>query len=301
MAEAETAIDQNRIIGSLWIVIGGLVLVVGIGGALLYAVSNLLVSIVGVFIGYFGMRTLNRGRRHFVPIGLGSIADDPRPPVLYLRPFHYDGVDYQTDPGTLQRSLIERGFWRQMGVAARLIRTNEQLFSRAFRRIGPLVAVGDPREKLPRLGAVRVHARQGTEWQQVVTELVTRASYVVLEVGLSESVLWEVRVVTGSVRPEQLVLSVPNDQKGARRIMRAGKRERRRQENYAQFRQLAADAFPVPLPQEIGRSKIIYFESDWTPKPTYYQREIMVPFGRRIRHRDDPKLEAIIWLNSVLF
>lgn len=293
--------DQNGFIGTIWLLVGGLVLLVGIGGAVAYAFSNLFVSLVGVFVGYAGMRLVNRGRRHFVSIGLESIGDDPRPPVLYLRPFHYDGADFQINPNTLQRGMIERGFWRQAGVAVRLIRTNEQLFARAFRDIGPLVAIGDPDEELPRLGAVRVYAREGEEWRSVVADLADRARYVVLEIGLSKGVLWEIDFLTDTVRPEQLILSLPNDRKGARRLMRQSKRERRRLENYAEFRTAAADVFPMPLPEEIGQSKLMYFEPDWTPRPTYYVREIMIPFGRRIRHPEDPKLEALIWMNSVLF
>jgi hypothetical protein len=292
---------QSRPIGIAWIAGGGTILLAGVGVALLNAVGNLLIVLAGVGVGYVGLRTVIRGRRHFVRVGLDSIAHDPRPPVLYLRPFFYDGVDFQVDPATINRGVVERGFWRQMGVMVRLIRTNEQLFARAFRDIGPLVAIGDPREALPRLGAVRVYAREGSEWQEVVADLAERARYVILEIGVSEGVLWEVDFITRTVRPDQLILSLPNDLAGATRWMRPGTRERRRQENYAAFRDAAADEFPVPLPDEIGRSKLMYFESDWTPRPALYHREIIAPFGRRIRHPEDPKLEALIWINSILF
>ena len=297
----EVMTTQRTSVGIAWMILGAAVLVAGAGVALVYSISNLLVALVGAGVAYVGMRTVNRGRRHFVRVGFESLEGDPRPPVLYLRPFFYDGVDFQIDAGTLNRSFAERGFWRQLGVMVRLIRTNEQLFQRAFRNVGPLVAIGDPREQLPRLGAVRVYAREGSEWQQVVTDLTKRASYVILEIGISEGVLWEVDFITRTVRPEQLILSLPNDRAGATRWMRPGKRERRRQENYAAFREAARDEFPVALPEEVGKSKLLYFEPDWTPQPTYYQRETMAPFGRRIRHPEDPKLEALIWINSVLF
>ncbi|MGH1488190.1 MAG: hypothetical protein ACRBK7_02155 [Acidimicrobiales bacterium] len=292
---------QNRAIGSLWIVGGGVVLLIGGGAALAYSVSSLLLAIVGVFVAYIGMRGVNRGRRHFVRIGMESLADDQRPPVLYLRPFGYDGTDFHVSPGTLGRSAIERGFWRQMGVMMRLIRTSEQLLSRAFRDVGPLVAIGDPGSELPRLGAVRVYAREGLEWQNVVADLAKRSRYVILEIGLSDGVQWEVSFIAHTVPPQKLILSLPSDAKTARRFMRPGKRERRRLEYYAAFRAATVREFPNPLPEKIGQARYIYFEADWTPRPTYYQREIMVPFGRRIRHPEDPKLEALIWLNSVQF
>ncbi len=292
--------QQNRLRGWVWRVAGSTIIVAGLGIALISAIDNFAVSILGIFLSYLGVRTLNRGRRHFVPIGLHRLSGDPRPHVLYLRPFDDDGAELQISLATINRSWAARGNWRQLGSMFRFIHTNEQYLSLAFKDIGPLVAIGDPEERLPRLGATRVYARGERGWQDLVAQLAAGARYVLLQIGRSPGLLWEVQFVVDHVRPEQLILFLPNQRLRLTRPMGPAKRERLRREHYQEFRRITAGVFPMPLPESIGPAMFMYFGPHWTPQPSYYRPTMIYPFGRVERHPDDPKLEALDWLNSVV-
>ena len=52
-------------------------------------------------------------------------------------------------------------------------KTYEERLARTLRKVGPFVAVGDPTERLPLLGAARMYAAD-EEWQETVDELTAR-------------------------------------------------------------------------------------------------------------------------------
>jgi hypothetical protein len=125
-----------------------------------------------------------------------------------------------------------------------------------LRKIGPFVAVGDPTERLPLLGAARMYAAD-EDWQATVGELIGRAGVVLLHTGESDGFTWEVRHVIEYGAPERAILSLPLDAK---------RREPSRQERYDAFRRRFGDAFPRPLPEAIGHCQFAYFDADWTPR-----------------------------------
>jgi hypothetical protein len=160
------------------------------------------------------------------------LAKDPRPPVLYLRSFK---ADAQED--------------RQLYLQSE---TQEEKLKEVFSRVGPFIAIGRPGESFPTLGAARMYL--GDDWQKTITDMMSQARLIVLRVGATDSLLWEVRHATRELRPEQLLLIVPRGRK-----------------NYEQFRSMAQPVFPRPLPEypmwKTSRARIkglICFEPDWT-------------------------------------
>lgn len=162
------------------------------------------------------------------------LTEDPRPPVLYLRSFTVDAKE--DTPLYLQAE------------------TQEEKLKSAFDRIGPFIALGRPGESFPTLGARRTYVRG--EWEKKVTDLILRSRLVVLRIGATDSLLWEVQYTTQRLRPEQLLLIVPRGKK-----------------NYELFRSKAQLFFPCRLPEYpswvMSRSRIkglVCFEPDWTPR-----------------------------------
>jgi hypothetical protein len=102
--------------------------------------------------------------------------------VLYLRSFKDD-------------ALLQFGGW-------------EEQFATALQAIGPVVAIGRPGESLPPLGAARTYV-SGEDWQQVVAEWLPRAALVVVRLGETDGVWWEVEQAAARVPPERLLLLVP--------------------------------------------------------------------------------------------
>ena len=159
--------------------------------------------------------------------------------------------------------------------------------ARTLRKVGPFVAVGDPTEELPLLGAARVYAAD-EEWQMTVDELTARAGVVLLQTGESEGLAWEVDHVVGLGAPERVILALPL----------AGKRkERSRPERYDAFRRRFGDVFPRRLPESIGHCQFAYFDSDWTPR-LLGERGVPLPTGdapREIALRRLAREFKIMW------
>ena len=125
-------------------------------------------------------------------------------------------------------------------------------------RIGPFVAIGDPREGLPDLGATRIYVGDG-DWRQRVEALLDGARLIVLRLSATEGLLWELRTVIARNNPSKLLVLVPGPP-----------------ENYPLLRQLANEWLPEPLPPSLPRGKsfkrlstvvgLVRFRPDWLPE-----------------------------------
>jgi len=201
---------------------------------------------------------VTRGRRMRIRGAELALAEDQRPPIVYLRPFDAD------------RTQIAVRMWSRLRVPARerFERTYEERLARTLRKAGPFVAVGDPTERLPLLGAARVYV-DDEHWRDAVGELIARASLVVLHVGESQGVVWEVHHTIALGDPERVVLSLP---------LQGKRKERSRQDRYDAFVRGFGDAFPRPLPDRIGECQFLCFDADWVARPVG-GRDAAVPAG----------------------
>jgi hypothetical protein len=181
---------------------------------------------------------------------------DPRPPIVYLRPFDFDRNSSIATMGGTGRLFALGG-----------TKTYEQRVARALRRVAPTVAVGDPTEGLPELGVVRLYA-DDAKWQRTIEDLTGRGGTIILHVGDSEGLAWEVSHVVGLGQPERIILSFGGASAsflGAsalpERIIRIAR--------YAKFRRRFGHIFPRGLPeikpQRFGPA-FLYFDADWTPQ-----------------------------------
>ena len=204
-----------------------------IGGAIGGGIGALLLG--GISAG------VQRGRRLRARSAAAAIADDQRPPVLYLRPFGADG-----------------GQFAGMYFA---FRSYEEYLAQALRGVGPVVAVGSPTDdvRAPELGAARMFLRD-EEWQGRVDGLIRQASLVVLHAGASPGLRWELRRVIGAGAPERLIVCLPVDS------ARTPRKQRGADLRYAQFRASTADLFPRPLPASRDGAAFCCFDPDWTPR-----------------------------------
>jgi hypothetical protein len=66
----------------------------------------------------------------------------------------------------------------------------EPRLARHFGSVGPFVAIGDLRDTIPKLGAVRAR-RDGEDWRATVVEWMAAEQLIVLVAGATPSVLWE--------------------------------------------------------------------------------------------------------------
>lgn len=295
------ALRQKRWWGGTLIFLGGILIFVGLSYALLNALGDLWLVFLGIIISYVGVKFLNRGRRHFVPVGLAQLEKDSRRPVLYLRPFTQDGgVNFMTS-SAMNRGMAEKGFWRMASTFFRFYDTYEQIIALGFHKIGPFVAIGDPTEGLPQLGAIRIYVGIDGDWQSMVSDLAQKASYVLLQIGKTDGLMWEVQHIIENVRPEQLILCLPNQKFKITRLGGFKKREKERQKIYQIFRSKTQKFFSKPLPEKIGGAMFVYFASNWEAQTVHYQSEMVFSFNKQKLIIDDPKIDALNWLNSILY
>ncbi|NGY65328.1 hypothetical protein G7043_41185 [Lentzea sp. NEAU-D13] len=126
------------------------------------------------------------------------LRSDERVPVLYLRGF---GDDRGAAVVDVPRTLLH---------AALTVHSREEELVSALRAFGPVIAVGRPNERLPRLGAARFYLPQN-DWKQGVRELMDQCQLIVLRLAPGEGLWWEVEQARTTQPPEKLVLLVPGD------------------------------------------------------------------------------------------
>jgi hypothetical protein len=213
-----------------------LVLVVpGLRGPVLYSWPGDFAVLVTA-CAYFSSRTWRRRLR--ARTAPEMLASDHRPPILYLRPFTAD-----------------RWAW---------LYNQEGQIARILRKLGPLVAVGRPNEKLPPTSAIAREYVADRQWQDRVVDLIGRAQLIIIRTAVSQGLTWELTQVVRLVRPDQLLIW-PDRGAGVPRWQLVGKQANLR---YRQFRAQFGWLFPKGLPAEIRYSVFIAFGSDWTPIPS---------------------------------
>jgi hypothetical protein len=196
-------------------------------------------SIVAVGVGTVGRNLSRKGRKLRAAAVVARPTSDPRRPIVYLRRF--------ADDEKVADAHLHQGFFQ--------LRTEEEQIAVELNRIGPFVAIGDPKESLPDLGATRIYVGDG-DWQARVFELMASARLVVLRVSSTTGVRWELQQAVSRLPPERLLLFVP---KGRRR--------------YPAVKAVCDDFLARPLPAlpwrptGIGTLQgIIRFDDDWTPE-----------------------------------
>jgi hypothetical protein len=219
------------------------------------------VGLTTVFLmGLGGVKSLKRGKQLDAESAQALLAQDTRPPVVYLRSFQDDSV---AGKGSLSELLVPSlgGGLLMVAMLAALDRrggivSEEEQLAEALQDLGPFVAVGKPGEKLPQLGASRMYL-QDSEWRDKVRGLMSRAGLVVLRAGNTDGLWWEVQTAARIVRPEKIIFLLPY-----------------KPEQYDLFRSRAEKYLSCRLPDYPSGKRnvaagsireILYFEPDWRP------------------------------------
>jgi hypothetical protein len=238
------------------------------GGVALYTLAMIFAvgaaaavgGLAGFVVGFSGglgfallaTRMLRRSKRQRAVGALALLARDPRPPVVYFRSFAHDAV---TAKGVNSTSWI----------------TEEEQLATVLSGIGPVVAIGEPGEELPDVGASRFYVPD-EQWRDAVRAILPRSALAVLRIGHTKSFWWEVEQALARRAPERTVLLLPCDEA-----------------LYEQFRTRFATMAPCALPTlpkwRRGRWRgsllaVIFFDQDWQPTVTTVP-SYPVPFFRR--------------------
>ncbi|MFE7569826.1 hypothetical protein ACFU76_23125 [Streptomyces sp. NPDC057539] len=157
------------------------------------------VVIGGWLVFYASHRLLVRGKQHLTRTVTSFEQLKGERYVLYLRPFVLDSRMATAPPET-------PGIWSSTPYEVPGL-TTEEFLTRQFADCGRVVAVGQPGERLPLLGAQRGYLPLNG-WQNTVSQLIQGAHAVLMSVAPGPGTVWEYTEALRTIPPERLVLMV---------------------------------------------------------------------------------------------
>lgn len=146
---------------------------------------------------YGASHQINAARRAMQRDARLVLRDDRRPPVIYLRSFIHDASRQSSTHVAKMRYGIPLYVFRPSA--------HEMRLASVLKRIGPVVAIGQPGEDLPDLGAYRLYV-ENDYWKAEVLRLVNSAKLVVIRVGPTLGTYWEIVKVFRNVPCEKIIL-----------------------------------------------------------------------------------------------
>jgi hypothetical protein len=114
------------------------------------------VAVSGVFL-YRAATALRLSKRINSEGALEALGNDPRRPIIYLRPFALDGVVSWWDPDNKN--------------------SKEQIIAQQWSEKGPFIAIGKPGEIAPELGAARLYISD-LRWKEVASIMLSEAQVI---------------------------------------------------------------------------------------------------------------------------
>jgi hypothetical protein len=142
-----------------------------------------------------GSRAMQRARRTLASRVAEVRARDPRAPLLLVRSFYDDNLEIEPRFEYFGRLLRKR-------------LTLEEFVVGYLLTMGPVVAIGKPREDLSPLGAAREYL-SGPNWQQRVATILDECSWVVAILGSGEGLIWEYEQVVWRQMTNRFILVIP--------------------------------------------------------------------------------------------
>jgi len=125
------------------------------------------------------------------------LRDDVRPPILYLRSFSDDVREIRS-----LRQLEGR-------ITANPGSLNfEEAIALPLARVGPLIAVGQPGETVPSVGAAKEYFDPGT-WHEGVLDLIRKARIIAIGLGPSRGVRWEIEQIVREGHLDRTIVILP--------------------------------------------------------------------------------------------
>jgi len=162
------------------------------------------------------------------------LKNDLRPPVLYLRSF-------QADLSDERRRWLNLIFRSKDGVPS----SREEELTELMTRIGPVIAVGRPGEKLPQLGAARVYISDD-QWQESIKTYMNQCQLILIRAGKTAGLKWELREIINHISPEKVMIYIPS------------------RRDFPSFREWSNKLLPKSLPEDWPTDTLV-FTKEWEP------------------------------------
>lgn len=161
------------------------------------AFAEMLVGVVLLVGGVVALRSVRRRARRTVA---QERAADRRAPVLYLRSFDDDDLPLPGLPSA-RRPFLD-------ALSLRLREPFEEAVAWQLEAYGPVIAVGRPGRTLASLGAAREHLEDAV-WQPQVAQRMSEAAWIVVAIGSTPGLGWELRRVVADGHLAKTIFLTP--------------------------------------------------------------------------------------------
>jgi hypothetical protein len=179
---------------AILIYVGGAVVAAGVGVG---TGITFLAALAYLPIARAAGRVWTRGRRQLA-LRLQEVRKlDARPPVILLRSFEDDNLPLETR---------YRMLW--FFSAAKEAFTLEEYVVSSVWRCGPVIAIGNPRERLNPLGAAREYVPED-RWRDAIHQYLDEAVLVVCILGSTPGLRWEYEAIAARRRKTDVVIVFP--------------------------------------------------------------------------------------------
>jgi hypothetical protein len=243
---------------------------------------------LGMSVVFVGAVLRHRTRRAAAPSAEALLQDDTRPPVLYLRSYADEAADLASDPYYADESLLvtfgRSFFWSRFSRR----RSLEETFADRLGRLGPVVAIGSPKDKTKILGAARLSIDPSV-WKETVLRLLRESRLVIMRIGQTPGVMWEMEQAARIVPPERLVLY-------ADFARMAGEGPKRTAQRRAAFQEATKQFLREEIPLATLRRRFITFASDGRTRGT----NSLTTMVRRVQGKRGPSPARIAAVAVIL-
>ncbi|CAM1344499.1 hypothetical protein [Tenacibaculum amylolyticum] len=152
-----------------------------------------IIAVVCITTGFF---ILLKGKKLFkTTLDLEKFNTDT-PFVLYLRPFDFDEDDQIKNIGGISHTGFE------------VKKTIESQISSAFKKVGKVISISNPKLDLQVLGSTKYKANQDN-WKESVEQLIRESQIVVVTLGTSDSIIWEIITCLRVKEPREILFINP--------------------------------------------------------------------------------------------
>ncbi len=271
--------ERNARKGNLFHIVGAMIFILGAAGILFPRFASvfgwmrpsepLLIYAVAIVFAGFGLKLVLSGRKLKSKdaediLKQASLHKGKRPIFVYLRSFRLDEQDANNQVTLAGGLSFPINPW-ESGIAA------------AFQKVGDLIAIGKPGEKLATLGASRLYVTDD-QWQEKVIEMVAKSEMVIWTYGDTEGLRWEISRLVEIVPPEKLVIAMPfwDKKMSDKKVI------------WQHAKESLSSNFNTSLPETVGESLFLMFDKDWksswveTSPPALIKRIAFLGFWSRI-------------------
>jgi hypothetical protein len=212
-AERRLSLDRRWLASVAWRAIGWFLFLLAAASLVILALASssapgpwqplqLAALVLTIFLFAAAVRSLRRARGLVVASASEALQRQGIAPLLYLRSFDDDSV-------AVGARFSSRRSWLE-NIAYRGKDRLEEIIAWQLQRLGPVVGLGRPGESIPSFGAARDQA-ESTEWQRSVFRWMQPAQLVMIVLGRTEGLQWEITTLADLGLLDRTILIVPPD------------------------------------------------------------------------------------------